>query len=470
MRNVRDRLTKLAPFLSYDGDPYPVVVDGRVLWVVDGYTSTSHYPYAQRVGDSVQLTPSSGISRDANYIRNSVKAVVDAYAGAVDFYVVDPDDPIVQAWQGAFGDLFSPKEDMPPELADHLRYPEDLFRVQTDVYSKYRLAPADFFQREGAWSVAQAPSVDPSDDGGTVPTPAGDRGRAGAGPGRGRRHGALRAVLHDVPLDDRRRPGPPTTKGRKRTRRRRRRPTQEDAAGATTEHEFVLLRPYVPFSSNDLRTELSAYMTASSDADTYGRLVAYVVNSPPTIEGPRTVANQIDSAPAVTRQISDQTAGNTGNQVRFGDLQLVPIADGLLYVRPMYASVQQSSGNSVTEYRFITVAHDGRAAIGASLGEALGNLFPGFEGDLGDRVGAAAAAPTSRRRRPSRPWTRPSRRRPSCWPPPTTCSPKPTTPSPPATSGEYQSKIDEAQALVQQALDLLQVDTTPTSAPPTTTD
>ncbi len=171
VRNVRDRLTKLAPFLSYDGDPYPVVVDGRVLWVVDGYTSTSHYPYAQRVGDSVQLTPASGISRDANYIRNSVKAVVDAYTGAVDFYVVDPDDPIVQAWEGAFGDLFSPKEDMPPELADHLRYPEDLFRVQTDVYSKYRLAPADFFQREGAWSVAQAPSVDPSDDGGTVPTP-----------------------------------------------------------------------------------------------------------------------------------------------------------------------------------------------------------------------------------------------------------------------------------------------------------
>src|SRR4029453_7247237 len=101
VRNVRDRLQKLAPFLSYDGDPYPVVVDGRVLWVVDGYTSTSNYPYAQRVGDSVQLTSSSGISRDANYIRNSVKAVLDAYDGSVHFYVVDPEDPIVKAWEGA---------------------------------------------------------------------------------------------------------------------------------------------------------------------------------------------------------------------------------------------------------------------------------------------------------------------------------------------------------------------------------
>ena len=94
-------------------------------------------------------------------MRNSVKAVVDAYDGSVTFYVVDADDPIIQAWEGAFGDLFTPGEEMPAELREHLRYPEDLFRVQTDVYSKYQLDPADFFEREGAWSVAQAPGVDP---------------------------------------------------------------------------------------------------------------------------------------------------------------------------------------------------------------------------------------------------------------------------------------------------------------------
>jgi len=241
----------------------------------------------------------------------------------------------------------------------------------------------------------------------------------------------------------------------------------QDATAANTADQFVLLRPFVPFSSNDLRTELSAYMTASSDAANYGQLVAYVVDSPPSIEGPRTVANQIDSAPAVTRQISDQTAGNTGNQVRFGDLQLVPIADGLLYVRPMYAAVQQSSGNSVTEFRFVTVAHDGRAAIGASLGEALGNLFPGFEEDLGDRVGAPGTTDTPE----------------SSEPPAGESEATPAellaraddlfTEADDALAagdlGQYQAKIDEAQALVQQALDVLQGDTTST-APPTTTD
>ena len=150
VRNVRDRLTKLAPFLSYDGDPYPVVVDGRVLWVVDAYTTTSRYPYAQRIGNEVQLTRDSGLDRDSNYVRNSVKAVVDAYDGSVRFYVTDPDDPIVRAWESAFGDLFTPGEQMPAELREHLRYPEDLFRVQTDTYSKYQLEPEDFFEREGA--------------------------------------------------------------------------------------------------------------------------------------------------------------------------------------------------------------------------------------------------------------------------------------------------------------------------------
>ena len=161
VRNVRDRVEKLAPFLSFDGDPYPVVIDGTVQWVVDGYTATSRYPYAQAVGDDVALSPDSGIPRDANYVRNSVKAVVDAYDGSVTMYVVDDEDPIVRAWMSAFPDLFSPDDDMPDELRDHLRYPEDLFRVQTNVYSKYQLDPAQFFERDGAWSVAQAPAVAP---------------------------------------------------------------------------------------------------------------------------------------------------------------------------------------------------------------------------------------------------------------------------------------------------------------------
>src|SRR5690606_14949584 len=119
---------------------------GGVSWVIDAYTSTSRYPYAQRIGD-VQLSQSTGLSRDANYIRNSVKAVVDAYTGDVMFYVVDPLDPILQVWWSAFPDLFTPIEEMPDELRENLRYPEDLFRVQTELYSKYQIPPENFFQR-----------------------------------------------------------------------------------------------------------------------------------------------------------------------------------------------------------------------------------------------------------------------------------------------------------------------------------
>jgi len=360
VRNVRDRLEKLAPFLAYDGDPYPVVVQGRVKWVVDAYTTTNRFPYGQRIGNEVQLTPDSGLSRDSNYVRNSVKAVVDAYDGAVTFYVNDPQDPIIQAWQEAFGDLFSPFEAMPEELREHLRYPEDLFRVQTDVYSKYQLDPADFFERDGAWSVAQAPGVDPrGEDAQAQPTT------------------TLAADDQQAPSD---------LASESSANRFVPYYTMFENASGEGEDEFLLLRPFVPFSRNDQRTELQAFMTASSDPGSYGRLTAYVVTE--TLpDGPRAVSNQIDSEPSITQQITLQTGG--GNRVRYGDLQLVPVGDGLIYVRPFYAAVPQSTDRSrtVTEYRFVIAYHTGRSQFGESLGEALGKLFPGFDADLGDRVG-----------------------------------------------------------------------------------
>ncbi len=366
VRNVRDRLDKLAPFLSYDGDPYPVVVEGRVKWVVDAYTTTNRFPYGQRIGNEVQLTQDSGLDRDANYVRNSVKAVVDAYDGAVTFYVSDPQDPIIQAWQGAFGDLFEPFESIPAELREHLRYPEDLFRVQTDVYSKYQLQPGDFFERDGAWSVAQAPSIDPRGDDAPV------------------------QPSTTLPGDDQQAPSDLASE----STANRFVPYYtlfENAAG-DGDDEFVLLRPFVPFSRADQRTELQAYMTASSDPASYGRLTAYVVTGD-LPDGPRAVGNQIDSEPSITQQITLQTGG--GNRVQYGDLQLVPVGDGLIYVRPFYAAVPQGTDRqqTVTEYRFVIASHGGRSQFGASLGEALGKLFPGFEADLGDRVGVEGPEP-----------------------------------------------------------------------------
>jgi uncharacterized membrane protein (UPF0182 family) len=356
VRDVRDRVAKLAPFLSFDGDPYPVVVDGAVTWVLDGYTTTSSFPYAQRIGN-VELTTNSGIPTAANYVRNSVKATVDAYDGSVTFYAADAVDPILRAWQGAFPDLFTSIEEMPEELREHLRYPEDLFRVQTDLYSKYQLEPENFFQREGAWSVAQAPNVAPSSS--STSSVSGDVADEAVATEFATESQAARFVPYYTLFRNL----------------------------VTGEKEFVLLRPFVPFSRDDLRTELQAYMTASSEPESYGRLNAYVVQGD-LPEGPLRVSSQAESEPLISREISLQDNEESGTQVRFGDMQLVPIADGLVFVRPFYIEVQQQGGQipRVTEYRFVIVSYNEQAVHAATLSEAFAELFPGFDADVGDRV------------------------------------------------------------------------------------
>ena len=353
VRDVRDRVEKLAPFLDYDGDPYPVVVDGGVQWVIDAYTSTSQYPYAQSIGN-VQLTRSTGLSRDSNYVRNSVKATVDAYTGDVKFYVLDSDDPIIAAWQGAFSDMFTPIEEMPNELREHLRYPEDLFRVQTELYSKYQISAEDFFQRTGAWSVSQAPSVQPRAffDG------AGATDAAGSGEFATELN-TERFVPYYTLLRN----------------------------PSTGENEFVILRPYVPFSTDDGRTELQAYITASSDPDSYGRLTTYLVDQDPLPAGPYRVATQAESEQLISREITLQDNEESGTDVLFGDMQIVPVADGLVYVRPFYVAI-----DGITEYRFVIVSNENRATFASTMSEALADLFPGLDLELPERSDAAVTA------------------------------------------------------------------------------
>ena len=353
VRSVSDRAAKLAPFLSYDTDPYPVVVEGGVQWVIDAYTSTAAFPYAQRIGD-VQLSAATGLSHDANYIRNSVKAVVDAYTGDVTFYVMDDDDPILRAWRGAFPDLFTPLDAMPEELREHLRYPEDLFRVQTEMYSKYQLAPESFFRRAGAWSVAQAPAVTRRDN----PEPV-----VSAGSADDAEDASAEAFATESGVD---RFVPYYTMFRNR---------------ATGVEEFVLLRPFVPFSTDDTRTELQALMTASSDPESYGQLTSYVVDQPTLPAGPIRVADRAESDSAIGPELGRLASDESGQQIRFGDMQIVLVADGLVYVRPVYVTI-----GDVTEYRYVIVSYDEAAVMDTSLDAALGRLFPGFDGEVGDRL------------------------------------------------------------------------------------
>lgn len=362
-RNVRDRVEKLAPFLTFDGDPYPVQVDGGVKWVIDAYTSTSRYPYAEAVGGDVQLLEDSGIPRDANYIRNSVKAVVDAYDGSVQLYVVDDEDPIVRAWMSAFPDLFTPGDEVPAELREHLRYPEDLFRVQTNVYSKYRLEPEDFFERTGAWSVAQSPSGAVR-DASVAATEAATAQNAGSTELATESSNA-RFIPYYTLFDG------------------------VQGEGVDDGEDFVMLRPFVPFSREDDRTELTAFMTASSDVENYGALTVYVTEGQRP-SGPRDVATTAEADQAVNAAVTNVQAGGS-NRVRFGDLQLVPIANGLVWARPFFvASQQPDSTTVVVRYQQIIIVYNGEVAMSRTIGGALAQLFPalGSDFDIGERIGS----------------------------------------------------------------------------------
>lgn len=357
VRSIEERIHKLAPFLTIDGDPYPVAHDDRIVWIVDGYTTSARYPYAQRIGEAIDLTSQSRLDRNANYVRNSVKVVVDAYDGSVDFYVSDPDDPIIAAWSAAFGEMFQPIGDLPGELAGHLRYPEDLFRIRTEMYSKYRLDASAFFERAGAWSVAQAPGI--------VPRAAGDG-----------------------PADVDETPEPASSDFASEAATARFSPYYtyftDPATGARS---FVLLRPFVPFSSDDARTELQALATASNSVGNPGHLTIYQFSGE-LPAGPLRVAEQIEGEPSISETITLQN--QAGSRVWFGDLQAVPIAagdgTGLIWVRPFYVSVA-----GATKFQFVTVNHGGNSAIGPSIGAALAELFPGLELDVGDRVGGQAS-------------------------------------------------------------------------------
>ena len=354
IRSVRERVEKVAPFLSFDGDPYPVVLDGGVVWVVDGYTTSARYPYAQNANTS-QLTANSGLQYEFNYVRNSVKAVVNAYDGSMQFYLAEPNDPVIAAWPDTFPDLFTPLDAMPAELREHLRYPEDLFRIQTEAYSKYRLNGDRFFDRIGAWSVAQAPSQNPraaaAVDGTTAAavTPPADFAEES---------GSARFIPYYSMF----------------------RAPDQDAAS------FQLLRPFVGFSLDDARKELSAFMIASSDPATYGELRAYVMPESGTkVDGPATVQSAIDSDSQISAAVSLLDQG--GSSVTYGDMQLVPVGDGLLYLRPLYV-VSDSTRQASLQY--IIAVYNGNAAFGTNIQEALAKLFPSFRTDVGDVVGSGA--------------------------------------------------------------------------------
>jgi uncharacterized membrane protein (UPF0182 family) len=332
IRDIRERVQALAPFLRYDSDPYPVITEGRIKWVLDAYTTTDRYPYAEGA-DTTQLDPRSGLSHSFNYVRNSVKAVVDAYDGRADFYVMPVDDPIIDAYRSAFPELFTDFKEMPKDLQAHLRYPEDLFRVQTNMWSRYHIEnPDSFYTGNDYWDVARDP------------------GTAGAGGGTQTTDAQGNVIAtRDARID----------------------PyylfTQLPGA---TKPEFLLLRPYVPTSRGDDNQLLTAFMVGKSDGANYGKLQVFVMPRDELPNGPALVQGEIQRDPAVSQQ--ETILSGQGSAVSFGSLTAIPIDGGLVYVRPFYVTSTQTE---VPGLEKVIVYFQGEVVIRDTLQEALTAVF-----------------------------------------------------------------------------------------------
>ncbi|HET7490127.1 MAG TPA: UPF0182 family protein [Acidimicrobiales bacterium] len=359
LRDIGDRVRTAAPFLRYDADPYPVVVDGKLLWVQDAYTTTSRYPYGQRAQND-RLPGGSGLRTSFNYVRNSVKVVTDAYNGTMTFYVVDGKDPLIKAYQKAFPKLFTPGAKMPEELRSHLRYPEDLFRVQTTMYGKYHIEnPSEFYNGGDAWDISQDPgSGSPSVTSSTTvaPTPGATTPGLVGGSAKGARMDPTYLLLR-LPEDN-------------------------------TE-SFLILQPFVPRSTDDQQQNLSAFLVAKSDPGEYGQLQAFVLPRGRQIDGPALVDARAAADPDISHEIT--LLNQQGSEVRLGNVQVIPVETSLLYMRPLYV---QSSRNPLPEFKRAIVVFGDKQVIAESLAGALTKIFGAAPATLEETPGQTPVTTT----------------------------------------------------------------------------
>ncbi len=339
VRDIQQAVEKAAPFLQYDADPYAVVMDGGIYWVQDAYTTTNNFPYAQPP-DTTALNPSSGLANTPfNYVRNSVKILINAYTGKMTFYVMDQSDPIIRAYEKAFPGMFVPASKMDsqhPSLRSHLRYPEDLMTVQSAAYGSYHITNASGFYSQGdAWEISQDPGTGNPASLLTPQTVVNSQGQAtftGA---------AVRMppVYQVIQL-----PGSSTP-------------------------SFTIMEPMVPYSSSDQVQNLTSFMVGLSDPGQYGQLIDYVLPRGETVDGPALV----DATMAATQTISKQISllNTQGSEVRLGDVLPIPVGDTIVYVRPLYV---QSSRNPLPQLEDVIVVDGKTAVMDTSLAAALGDL------------------------------------------------------------------------------------------------
>jgi uncharacterized membrane protein (UPF0182 family) len=312
-RNVQERVKHIVPFLQIDDDPYLVITEkGRLVWIQDAYTWSDRYPYSEPLADGT------------NYIRNSIKAVIDAYDGSVTMYVVEPEDPVVQTYWAIFPDLFTPGEEMAEDIRAHLRYPQDLFMKQAEMYQRYHMRDVKvFYGKEDLWAVPEeiyrgtAQRMEPY------------------------------YIIMRLPGEER--------------------------------EEFLLMLPFTP----EKKKNTIAWLAARSDGDNYGKLLAYNLPKEKLIFGPMQVENRIEQDTAITEQFA--LWGRGGATVIRGNLLMIPMEDSFLYVEPIFL---QGAGGGLPELKRVIVASGNRIAMEQTLAEALAAAFGEAEIMQAESMGA----------------------------------------------------------------------------------
>ena len=330
-RNPRDRVAKVAPWLTLDGDPYPAVVDGKVLWIIDGYTTSAGYPYSRRtvLSDAINdtVTTNTGASallrnQSINYIRNSVKATVDAYDGTVSLYTWDEQDPVLKTWAKAFPNALLPKSAISKQLMEHVRYPEDLFRVQREILSSYHVRSAEaFYGGQDFWRIPRDPSTFGANAGAQPPY-----------------YLTLQMPGTKAPV-------------------------------------FSLTTPFVPRGG---RENLIAFAVVNSDAGPeYGKISVLQLPRNTNIAGPSQVASNFEAKPEVANSLSLLRRG--GSDVVLGNLLTLPVGGGLLYVQPVY--VQATANTSAYPLlQKVLVSFGDQIGFDDTLKGALDQVFSGNSG------------------------------------------------------------------------------------------
>jgi uncharacterized membrane protein (UPF0182 family) len=322
-RNIVSRVKKGAPFLYTDNDPYLALIDGQLFWIIDMYTVSDKYPYAQPA-DTRRINENSGLPMNFNYLRNSVKAVVNAYDGTLNYYVVDEEDPIIQSYVDIFPELFSSKSEMSSELLDHIRYPEDLFTIQSDMYRDYHMIdPRVFYADEDPWVIPTDSSTTPR-----VATLRGEFTEIGFKPM------LPYYLLMNLPGE--------------------------------TDLSYLIFQPFNP----ENRPNMQSFLVADADPENYGQLIDFRLPKGEFVDGPSQVATRINQDPDISQifTLLDQQ----GSSVIKGNLFVVPINQSILYYQPIYLQGEQ---NPLPEFKFVVVVFQDRIIMEETLSEALDSIF-----------------------------------------------------------------------------------------------